>query len=114
MLRMRTVAFLLAISAGTVQAQQSACLERTIPVSISSNDGSPAPELTTTKLEGTYDKKLVVVKSVEIETNRPKIILLVDTSGSIQLHEDALIDAAEAVMSKLPPDAKIGLASSQS
>src|SRR5215472_584988 len=32
----------------------SACLERTIPVSISSNNGSPAPELTTTKLEGTY------------------------------------------------------------
>jgi hypothetical protein len=91
-------------------AQQSSCLERTIPVSTSGIDGSPLPELTTMSLEGTYQRKPVIVKSVALEERLPRVVLLVDTSGSMRTRVDATIDVAEGILSRLPANVKTGLA----
>ncbi|SRR5579871_476789 len=92
-------------------AQQAApCLERTIPVSVASNDGSPTPELTAAVLKGMYDKKPVMVKSVEMEKIPPRVIFLVDTSGSMQGNGGLSADAAEDVLSQLPGNVEVGLA----
>lgn len=108
--RVWTVFLLLVLSSGIGHAQQSACLERTIPVSISSDDGSQTPELTAASLEGTYDKKPVIVKSAQPAKTPPRVILLVDTSGSMRNLAGPSVDSAEAVVSRLPKDFPIGLA----
>lgn len=104
---------LLALSlllAAAASVGQSKCLERTIPVSVSSHDGTAAPELTATNLEGTYRGKPVAIKEVELEEKPPRVILLVDNSGSMESRHDAEIDAAERLLSKLPSNINVGLA----
>lgn len=91
-------------------AAQSACMERTIPVSLSTIDGAPAPRLNASNLLGSYRSKSVVIKSVQIEEHRPRVILLVDTSGSMRFEGTGNAEFAEAVLSKLPPDMEVGLA----
>ena len=111
MIRGVTLVFLLFFTVALVRAQQAAsCLERAIPVSVASNDGSPAPELTAASLEGVYDKKKVTVESAELERNPPRVILLVDTSGSMQARIDATIDVTEGVLLALPENIETGLA----
>ena len=91
-------------------AQQPACLERTIPVSVTTNEGSPAPELTPATLEATYEKESVIVKSVEPAKAPPRVVLLVDTSGSMRKRTGAAVDVAEGVLSSLPSNIDVGLA----
>jgi von Willebrand factor type A domain len=110
MLRLGIVTLLLAIGSDIAHAQQPSCLERTIPVNISISNGSPAPELTAASLEGTYQKRPVLVKSVELEKISPRVILLIDTSGSMQTRAYAEIDVAEEILSRLPPEVEVGLA----
>jgi hypothetical protein len=95
--------------AGSTHAEQSGCLERTIPVSISSGDATSLPLLTVADLEGVYKKKPVSIKSVEINRRPPRIILLVDTSASMLTTERAAAGIGEAVLAKLPADAEVGL-----
>lgn len=102
--------FLLVLLAISARAEQGGCLERTIPVSIVSNDGSAAPELSAANLGGTYNNQPVIVKSVEVEKTPPRVILLVDTSGSMERRSGAAIDVAEGVLSKLPSNVEVGLA----
>jgi hypothetical protein len=91
-------------------AEQSACVERAIPVGLSTSDGAVAPTLNVSNFLGTYQSRPVVIKSVQVEERRPRVVLLVDTSGSMKLEGSNNAAFAEAVLSKLPADMEVGLA----
>jgi hypothetical protein len=91
-------------------AQRGACQERTFPVSLVTKDASTAPELSTTNLEGTYRNQPVHVKLVTLEQNAPRIILLMDTSGSMTEKLNQSLDIAEDLLSSMPPAVDVGLA----
>ena len=111
MIRSTLAVLLVALTAATsLRAEQGGCHERTIPVSITSNDGSPAPELTAANLEGTYDGKPVIVRSAELEKTPPRVIFLVDTSGSMAQNGALAAEVAEDVLSQLPDNVEAGLA----
>ena len=115
MIRGGTLVFLLFFTVALVRAQQAAsCLERAIPVSVASNDGSPAPELTISSLEGTYDKKPVTVKAVDVAEKPPRVILLIDASGSMQWRANTIGDAAKNILEGLPLRSAVGLVFFQS
>lgn len=94
----------------SVHAEQSDCLQRTIPVGIYSKNGDQALELTSASLEGSYHKKPVQIKAVELEKKPQRVVLLIDTSGSMLRRMDGVIDAAERVLSRFPVAAEVGLA----
>ena len=105
----RATLFILTFSMATSMCvAQSNCLERTIPVSIYSKDGTSVPALAPSNLSGTYRDKRVVVKSILLESRLPRIVLLIDSSGSMKERIDVAIDAAEDVVSEVPPAAEIG------
>ena len=106
----QNIIFLIAVTATFCHAEESGCLERTIPVSSSITDTSSTPELIAGSLEGIYEKKPVTVKSVELENTPPRVVLLVDTSGSMNTRVNATIDAAEGVLSSMPDSLQVGLA----
>jgi hypothetical protein len=106
----QNIVLLIAVTAAFCHAEESGCLERTIPVSSSSTDTNSTPELTAGSLEGIYEKKPVLVKSVELENTQPRVVLLVDTSGSMNIRINATIDAAEGVLSSVPDGLQVGLA----
>ena len=106
----QNIIFLIAVTAAFCHAEESGCLERTIPVSSSSTDTNSTPELIAGSLEGIYEKKPVLVKSVELENTPPRVVLLVDTSGSMNTRVNATIDAAEGVLSSMPDSLQVGLA----
>jgi hypothetical protein len=106
----QNIIFLIAVTAAFCHAEESGCLERTIPVSSSNTDMSFTSELTAGSLEGVYGKKPVLVKSVELENTPPRVVLLVDTSGSMNTRVNATIDAAEGVLSRMPDNLQVGLA----
>jgi hypothetical protein len=109
-----TLVLFVLLAAASGRAQQVACLERTIPVSISSSDGSSAPELTLSSLAGTYDKESVTVKAVDIAEKPPRVILLIDASGSMKWRANAIGEAAQRVLESLPVQSEVGLVFFQS
>ena len=115
MIRGIPLVFLLFFTSALVRAQQAAlCLERIIPVSVASSDGSAAPELTISSLEGTYDKRPLTVKAVNIAEKPPRVILLIDASGSMHWRANAIGDAAKRILESLPLQSAVGLVFFQS
>jgi hypothetical protein len=106
----RNIIFLIAVTAAFCHAEESGCLKRAIPVSSFNADTSSTPELVAGSLEGFYEKKPVLVKSVQLENTPPRVVLLVDTSGSMDTRVNATIDAAEGVLSSMPDTLQVGLA----
>jgi hypothetical protein len=91
-------------------AQQTACRERTIPVSIYNKNGNPAPELTPGSLSGTLGNKPVTIRTVRHLEKPPQIILLVDTSASLAVRAEDEINVAEGVVLRMPAEVSVGLA----
>jgi hypothetical protein len=91
-------------------AQGENCQHRTIPVTVESKGGAPAPDLSSADLQGTYRNKPVHVKLLALEQRLPRMILLLDTSGSMQQTLNQSLDVAEDLLSKIPPTAEVGLA----
>src|SRR5882724_1606666 len=96
------------------RAEQDACQQRTVIVSLGTKDGTPVPELDRTNLEGTYGKKPIRIASAVFNQDPPRIILLLDISGSMNsatsnFDRNLSIDLAEDLISSLPPASEIGL-----
>jgi von Willebrand factor type A domain len=108
--RTAIVMFLGCLYVLSVRAQQDACQQRTILVSVETRDGAPAPELSSADLAGTFRHKAVHIKHVGLEQMLPRIILLIDTSGSMQGTQNQALDIAEELLSKIPPAAEVGVA----
>lgn len=92
------------------RAQHDACHERTIPASILSKDGAPVPPLSIANFEATYQSKPVRVRVVAPEQGPPRMVILLDTSGSMKETEKGTLDVAESLLSRMPPNAEVGLA----
>ncbi len=90
--------------------QENSCQRRTVPVSLETKDASPASDLSSANLEGSYRNQAVHINLVAPEPKLPRIILLLDTSGSMKGSENQLIDMSEELLSKLPPAMEAGLA----
>ena len=112
--RLALAGLLVALALAPTQTQQAGCLERAIPVSISSKDGIATPELTIANLEGTYYRHPVTVKAVELAKKPPRVILLIDMSGSMKWRVNAIGEGAERILESLPLQSEVGLVFFQS
>ncbi len=97
-----------------VCAQRDPCQQRMIPVSIGTTNGAPAPSLDSAAFEGTYKRKPIRVTSSVMNPDPPRVVLLLDTSGSIHGNTSAFemnfsVDLAEDLASHMPPASEIGL-----
>ena len=90
--------------------QENSCQRRTIPVSLETKDAGPAPEISSANLEASYKNKPVQINLVTFESRLPRIMLLLDTSASMQRNRNQVINLAEELLSKLPPPTEVGLA----
>ncbi len=81
-----------------------------MPVSVAATNGTPPPELNPGLLEGAYQQKPVIVRSVHFREELPRVMLLLDTSGSMKKRAEASIEVAEGLLSKLPASVEVGLA----
>ncbi len=64
-------------------AQQESCREQTVPVSVYDSKGLRVPDLTPADFEGSYLGKSIRVSSVSPEQGPHRVMLLLDTSGSM-------------------------------
>ena len=97
-----------------LSAEQDACQQRTVIVSLGTKDGTPIPELARTNLEGTCRKKPVDITSAIFNQDPPRVILLLDIRGSMDnstsnFDRNLSQNVAENLISSLPPDSEIGL-----
>lgn len=92
------------------RAQQDDCHERTIPASVISKDGAPVPRLSIANFEATYQSKPVRVRFVAPEQEPPRMVIMLDTSGSMKETEKGTLDIAESLLSRMPPNVEVGLA----
>jgi von Willebrand factor type A domain len=91
-------------------ANQDACHERSIPASVFGKNGAPVPTLSMSNFEATFQGKPVRVRSAAPEQEPPRIVILLDTSGSMKETEKGALDIAESLLSRMPPNAEVGLA----
>jgi hypothetical protein len=95
-------------------AQQDACKQRTIPVSLGSTDGSPIPALDSSNFEGSYKNKPVRVISAVMNQEPPRVVLLLDTSSSMRDPDsgpnwDHMMDVGEVIALNMPSNSGVGL-----
>lgn len=95
--------------------QQSACQERTIPLSIYTRTGAPIKNLEAVRLEG-FDRgrKIPVGPVTSTILERPlHVILAMDVSGSmwgkVPEHRNLAFDVADDFVAKAPPSVEVGL-----
>jgi hypothetical protein len=60
--------------------------------------------------EGAYGSRAVTIKSIKPADGLPRVVLLIDTSGSMESSAPAAAVLAERFISKLPAETEIGLA----
>ena len=101
---------LLLVPSSLARAQQPPCLERTIAVSLTRGDGTPVTSVDSLAFRGVYGNGAVTIRSIKPAERLPRVILLIDTSGSMALSEPAAAVLAERFVSRLPADTEIGLA----
>jgi len=91
-------------------AQQDACHVRTIAASVFSKDGASVPPLSNVNFKATYKREPVRVRVAPLEQIPSRLIILLDTSGSMKETQSGTLDIAESVLSRMPPNAEVGLA----
>jgi hypothetical protein len=108
-----TVAFILGcLSVTSLFAQTPSCQLRTIPVSVVSKDNSPLPSLSGANFKGEYQKKPVHIASATVNQEPPRVVLLLDASGSMQGPKSKwnfAVRIGEDLVTRLPPATEIGL-----
>src|SRR5260370_15879097 len=98
-----------------VCAQRDVCQQRTSQVPVGTKDGAPAPPLSVANFEGAYRRKPVRITSVVINQEPPRVVLLLDASGSMhdpwsESEWNFPLDLAEDLLSKMPKGSEAGLA----
>jgi hypothetical protein len=95
-------------------AQEIACQQRTIPISVGTVDGAPPPPIQPANIEGTYRNKPIHVMSISINKEPARILLLLDTSARMRSvtspsGKNLSVELAEALAANMPPTSEIGL-----
>jgi hypothetical protein len=106
-LRSLPAAFFLLVCCSLAHAKQAPCLERTIAVSVSGGDGASVTSMDSVALQGS---NAVTIRSIKPADRLPRVVLLIDTSRSMESSEPAAAVIAERFVSKLPAETEIGLA----
>jgi hypothetical protein len=91
--------------------QTDKCLDRTLPLSIISWDGSPLPGLGPQALEASITDIKVKVNSLLLDQEPRRILLLMDISASFLDKSDPAIGLGLDLVDHIPPPSEIGLAS---
>lgn len=113
-LRATAVIILGSLSVLPAWAQVDNCQHRTVSVSVSTTDGSPAPPLENANFEGVYRKTPIHVTSAAMNREPIRVVLLLDVSGSMDGMRQGFegkfsLDVAENFVSNMPPETAIGL-----
>jgi hypothetical protein len=113
-LRLSLLFILLGSAGDPTQASTDVCEHRSIAVGVVTANGSPAVALLNSNFAGTFHRKPLTILSAELNQKPIRVILLVDTSGSMQgtgstYQRDYALLVAEDIVSNLPPDIPIGL-----
>jgi hypothetical protein len=106
-LRSLPAMFFLIVSCALARAEQAPCLERTIAVSVSGGDGASVTSMDSRALQAS---RAVTIKSIKPADRLPRVVLLIDTSGSMESSQPAAAVLAEHLVSRLPAETEIGLA----
>jgi hypothetical protein len=107
-----SISFLPLASAAAAQQAQP-CTQRTIPISVITQQGQPVTGLTAANFTAKFDGKPVTVSSVALPKSPPTVLILLDVSGSMHDFPDGLsgeLNLADLVVSKLPAGTPVGLA----
>jgi len=115
LIRSTATLFVICLCVAPAFTQQDDCRQRVIPASIGATDGAPVPVLDSSNFEGTFRKKPIRVLSAAMNHEPPRVVLLLDISGSMfsrasDFSINFSIGLAEDLASTMPPDAEIGLA----
>lgn len=96
-----------------MRAQQDVCLHRSIPVNVLTQDGKIVTGLDAASFRGSYRHKPVRILSTTRDEQPRRILMLLDSSGSMTEHRDdwtVVLNIADAVVTHMPPQTPIGLA----
>jgi len=98
---------------GPVRAQQNECRRRTVPVHISTRDGSAPPTLAGTHFQASYADKVIRIAGFGDQQSPRRMVVLLDASGSVRggttAGWEATVEVAAQLLAVLPP-MEIGLA----
>jgi hypothetical protein len=83
---------------------------RTIPASLFSKNGSPVPPVTEANFAATFKKQPVSFRVAAPPQTPPRMIIALDTSGSMKGNQKSTLDLAESLLSTVPQEAGVGLA----
>jgi hypothetical protein len=94
------------------RAQQESCREQTVPVSVYDSKGLWVPDLAPADFEGSYLGKSIRVSSVSPEQGPHRVMLVLDTSGSMgdSINNNTNFPIACYVCSVEPPNVPPGAA----
>jgi hypothetical protein len=108
-------AFCLAVFllAGPVSgAQDNPCLNRTIPVSVTTEEGLPVKGLTATNFRGKFRGRPLKIVSAIYEAGPRRVVILLDTSGSMvseSFNWKPGLMVAQDLVSSAPPQVSLAL-----
>jgi hypothetical protein len=107
----RVAAISLAVIASVAPAggQSGNCLERIIPLSIVSKDGSPLPNIGPSTFTGSTQGGAVKINSVILDLQPRRVLLLLDVSGSFDRMSDWHTDTALDLLDHIPPPNEVGV-----
>ena len=106
-LRSLPASLFLLVYCALAHAEQAPCLERTIAVSVSGGDGASVTSMDSVALQAS---NAVTIRSIKPADRLPRVVVLIDTSRSMESSEPAAAVIAERFVSKLPAETEIGLA----
>lgn len=94
-------------------AEEDACLHRTVPVNVLTERGLQYPNLASADFKASLHGKLVRIVSVRPNDVSPRVMIVVDASGSMFGDADGWtlnLGIARALLHYLPSDSLVGLA----
>jgi hypothetical protein len=109
----RAIALVTALAsiAAPAWGQSDNCLERTIPLSIISRDGSQLPSVNLQLFNASIRGKPVEINSVAPDQSPRRILILVDVSASFIARSAWSLGVAADLLDRIPPPSEIGIAS---
>jgi hypothetical protein len=109
--RITALFLVLTFSIAPARAQSKECLERTVPLSIISWDGSPLLNQGARSFDASVQWDSVEISSLALDEGPRRILLLIDTSTSFLDKSDLAIGLASDLVDHLPSSSEMGLAS---
>lgn len=95
--------------ARTSLAGDNGCLERTVPVNVLAKDGKPVLGLRTANFRGMFRGKPVEIVSAAYDTGPRRVVVVLDSSGSMLEKWEVELTVARTLVSSAPPQDSFAL-----